>query len=893
MGIRFAMLFVIISLVHFSESCSISDSVDYALDVKPILNKHCLSCHGGVQKKGGWSLLFKEEAFARTESGKLAIIPGDAKNSEMIKRLHASDNEERMPYQKDPLSDKEIKILTDWINQGAKWSDHWAYLPVKKPHLPTGTGAEKGIDYYISKTLKKEGLDFNEEADKTTLNRRLALDITGIPDQRGVNLPLNQWIDTLLQSPRYGEKWASMWLDLARYADTKGYERDDNREIWRYRDWLIKAFNEDLPYDQFITTQLAGDLSDNPSEEDYIATAFHRNTMTNDEGGTDNEEYRTAAVIDRVNTTWEATMGTTFACVQCHSHPYDAFRHEDYYKFMAYFNNTRDEDTYHDYPVIRHLNDSLKQRLSILEKYMDSVEPARKKEIITFIKTLQPSVNSIQSKNFVNAELNDTKFLAMRQNSQAILPQIQLTGVNTLIVQARSRVQKGVWTIRKDNKDGKILAKVTFNTPEKELGRWKNFFITLDTCAGVHDLHFSYYSQELPDLNTEGLYFNWFHFTKEFPGKGSSGYAENRQLFEDLINVNTPVTPIMMDNPETMYRSTHVFERGSWLSKAEEVKPGLPGLFKNKVKYPANRLGMVQWMTSSDNPLVSRTIVNRVWEQIFGFGLVETLEDLGSQALPSPHIELLDYLSYQLMYEYKWSLKKLIKAIVTSRTYQQSSIVSEEKKIADPFNKLFSRGPRIRLTGEQMRDQALYITEMLSDKMYGPPVMPFQPEGVWNAPYSGRKWVISEGEDRYRRALYTFWRRTSPYPSLMTFDGAAREVCVARRIRTNTPLQALVTMNDSVYLDLSGKFALLVMQQHRLQDEQIKFAYQKATGKSITSQQLQILKTLYDQTKQKYNHNPELTRFFDAINKTKRSEYAALMMVCNAILNLDEVIVKS
>ncbi|HMP32234.1 MAG TPA: DUF1549 domain-containing protein, partial [Saprospiraceae bacterium] len=368
--------FIVLILTLWVASCRFVNKVSYASDVKPILNKHCLSCHGGVQKKGGFSLLFQEEALAKCESGRYAIIPGDAKNSEMIKRLHHDDPEERMPYQKEPLSKEEIKILTDWINQGAEWTDHWAYLPLRKPAIPKESNdwITNDIDRYIIQTAKNAGLATMDKADVITLQRRLALDIIGFPFENKQELPLNLLIDTLLDDPKYGEKWTSMWLDLARYADTKGYERDDNREIWRYRDWLIKAINQDLPYDQFIVKQMAGDLLENPTEDDYIATAYHRNTMTNDEGGTDNEEFRTAAVIDRVNTTWEAFMGTTFACVQCHSHPYDAFKHEDYYRFMAFFNNSRDEDTFHDYPVIRHLNDSLMQRLTQLEVYLDEVD---------------------------------------------------------------------------------------------------------------------------------------------------------------------------------------------------------------------------------------------------------------------------------------------------------------------------------------------------------------------------------------------------------------------------------------------------------------------------------------------------------------------------------------
>jgi hypothetical protein len=889
-------IFLFYVLLSLLPSCRFVDKVSYAVDVKPILNKHCLSCHGGVQKKGGFSLLFKNEAFAKGESGKFPIIPGDANNSELIKRLHHSDPEERMPYQKDPLSKKEIQILTDWINQGAEWTDHWAYVPVKLPKIPDVDNAwvKHDLDRFIIKTAQDAGLQPMKKASDSILSRRLALDIIGLPLEKSNDINIETFIDTLLGSPKYGEKWTSMWLDLARYADTKGYERDDNREIWRYRDWLINAINDDLPYDEFIVKQLAGDLQENPEEADYIATAYHRNTMTNDEGGTDNEEFRTAAVMDRVNTTWEAFMGTTFACVQCHSHPYDEFKHEDYYRFMAFFNNTRDEDTFHDYPIIRHLNDSLHQRLSTLETYLDEVDVSRKQDIVHFIKTLQPSVNSIQAVNFVNAELNDTKFLAMRKNSQATLLDIDLSGKNTLILQARAKVKKGTLTIRLNDANGRILSIQTFITPENEFWKWKNYTFPIDSSDGKHNLHLSFDSPELKDLNTEGLFFNWFHFTKEFPGKNHQNYAENKQLFQDLVNVNTPSTPIMLDNPPHMFRPTYIFERGSWLSKGNKVTASIPEIFKKSNQtYADNRLGLAQWMVSNENPLVARTIVNRIWEQLFGVGLVETLEDLGSQALPSPHIPLLDYLSYQLMNEYQWSIKRLIKEIVSSATYQQESYVTNEHLALDQFNNLFARGPRVRLTGEQLRDQALYIAGVLSDKMYGPPVMPYQPEGIWSAPYSGRTWVMSEGEDKYRRAVYTFWKRTSPYPSMITFDGAGREICEARRIRTNTPLQALVTMNDSVYIDLSNQFAILTLTKSKDLKEQIKFAYQRATGKAIKEEQLKILSQLYTNTKAKYAKNNQLLKNVPMHKELDSINISAMAMVCNAILNLDEVIVKS
>ncbi|HEX8060155.1 MAG TPA: DUF1549 domain-containing protein, partial [Cyclobacteriaceae bacterium] len=323
--------------------------VDFNTQVKPIINKKCIACHGGVKRESDFSLLFRQDAMAKAESGKFAIIPGDASTSELIRRINSHDPEERMPYKKDPLTKEEIEILTDWINEGAQWGDHWAYQSVKKQELPPATDWTKNdIDRFIIEKLDDEELKPSPEANKDMLLRRVSLDLIGMPASEKLSKEFlssqdpkayGTLVDSLLASKRFGERWTAVWLDLARYSDTKGYERDYIRSIWRYRDWVIDAFNRDMPYDSFLIEQLAGDLLPNPTDKQYLATAFHRNTMTNDEGGTDNEEFRTAAVIDRVNTTWESLMGTTFSCVQCHSHPYDPFRHEEYYKFMAFFNN--------------------------------------------------------------------------------------------------------------------------------------------------------------------------------------------------------------------------------------------------------------------------------------------------------------------------------------------------------------------------------------------------------------------------------------------------------------------------------------------------------------------------------------------------------------------------
>ena len=353
--------------------------IDFTLQVKPIINKNCITCHGGVRQKGGFSLLFREEALANTKSGKPAIIPGDADNSEIIRRLTLNDPEERMPYKHDPLSKENIDIIRRWINEGAHWGKHWAYVPVTKVEVPElrtffnlipkkSKWAQNAVDNFIEQKLKENNLKPSPQADKHVLLRRVSLDLIGMPAPEHLakkflegnsNHDYTDLVDSLLASPHYGEKWTGMWMDVARYADTKGYEKDEARNMWKYRDWLIHAFNDDKPYDKFITEQIAGDLMPDATDDEFIATVFHRNTMTNDEGGTDNEEFRTSAIIDRVNTTWDGIMGTTFGCVQCHSHPYDPFKHDEYYKFLAFFNNTRDEDTQDDYPLLRQYNDTL------------------------------------------------------------------------------------------------------------------------------------------------------------------------------------------------------------------------------------------------------------------------------------------------------------------------------------------------------------------------------------------------------------------------------------------------------------------------------------------------------------------------------------------------------
>ena len=630
------------------------------------------------------------------------------------------------------------------------------------------------------------------------------------------------------------------------------------------------------------------------TDEQFIATAFHRNTMTNDEGGTDNEEFRTAAVMDRVNTTWQGVLGTTFACVQCHSHPYDPFTHDEYYKFMAYFNDSRDEDTWADYPLLRQYAAPDSSKLASLVSWLTKNGYAQEaKEIYLFLKTWQPAYNSLQMNHFVNCELNDTKWLAMRSPSSARLQNVSLDGKTRLIYRYASYAPGGTWTIHLDRADGPILKKIRLDTTRNK--SWAIDYQDIPATPGIHDLYFTYSNPRLPDPNKNGLQFDWFHFTQPIPGKEEPGYDSANATYWSLLSKDVASIPVMMDNPADMHRTTRVFERGNWLVKGKQVSAATPrSLNPLPAGAPANRLGLAMWLTDKANPLTARTLVNRLWEQLFGTGLVETLEDMGTQGAEPTHRELLDYLSYRFMHEGGWSVKRLLKEMVMSATYRQDSKITGAGG-QDPLNRYYARSTRVRLPAEQIRDQALAISGLLSEKMYGPGVMPWQPEGIWMSPWNGEYWRSSQGEDGYRRALYTFWKRTAPYPSMMSFDGVGREVCTVRRIRTNTPLQALVTLNDSVYLEASRYFAYrMQVQGGKGVAAQISKGYEIALQKKISGPKLQALIKLYDTALEKFRRDKEAT--FEMAGRDEQHnqpETAALVVVANALLNLDEVISKS
>jgi hypothetical protein len=1129
-------------------------AVDYIRQVRPILSRHCLACHGRdeANRKAGLRLDTFEGATATLQSGATAIVPGNPDASDLIFRVTEEDPAVRMPPPKggQPLTPEEVEVLTRWIAEGAKYGEHWAFVPpakVEAPAVADGGWARNPIDGFIAARRAAAGLTASPEADRATLVRRLSLDLRGLPPTPdevagfvGDDRPdaYERLVDRYLADPAYGERWARVWLDLARYADSAGYGSDPLRpNMWRYRDWVIDALNANLPYDRFVVDQIAGDLKPDASLSERMATAFHRNTMTNTEGGTDDEEFRVAAIKDRVDTTGQVFMGLTFGCAKCHSHKYDPISMDEYYSLFAFFNQTADNDQPDESPVIaaptalqRAERARVESQIAELRKQLEVTTPelaaaqaaweaelaapiawrtltpaaleseagatlevdvdgvirasgtSPAQDVYTLTAPLPPgALHALRIETIPDAGLpaggagraSDGNFVLSRvgvevePESAGATPvgrvvRVVLPGADRMLSLAEVQVESGGqnvalggeaaqsstayggearraidgntnghyfdvqstthtetqadpwWQVRlpsavpvdrvtvwnrtdgglEDRLAGArvellddagavvwssdvevprpsatlspsgrrpvkfVRAAADFSqdrfpaesvlraTPSQDTG-WavgprvaeRHELVLLANAPAGRDassrliirLHHKYkdagftlgrfrvsVSSDPGASRRAGLPLDVLAIVDTPAGDRTDAQRERlaahyrsiapalQPLRERIAALETslppePTLPVMQELPAEKRRVTRLLNKGNFLDPGKEVAPGVPAAFGALPDgAPANRLGLALWLVDARNPLTARVAANRAWAQLFGAGLVETEEDFGTQGELPSHPELLDWLAVALR-DGGWDMKGLVRSIVTSATYRQSSRVTAETLAIDPRNRLLARAPRLRLEAELVRDQALALSGLLSRKVGGPSVFPPQPEGLWQAAFNGeRTWTTSPGADRHRRGLYTFWRRTVPYPSMAAFDAPSRELCSVKRVRSNTPLQAFVTLNDPVYVEAAQALGRrIVAEGGATPDEQARFGLRLCLAREPDAAQVGALKALYDSEAAHYRGDPDAARALATEpigplpDGADPAEMAAWTSVANVLLNLDAVLTRN
>lgn len=1161
------LLFGVGALLHAAGLDETTADLDFNRDIRPILSNHCFRCHGPdeAERAGGGAnglRLDVPEGLREDLGGHFAVVPGRPDESELLARVSSDDDSLLMPPPESGtrLTADEIARLRQWIKDGATYSQHWSYVVPQRPSIPELTDPaaqawiKNPIDHFIWQRLRQENLAPQPEADRYALVRRVALDVTGLPptwdevqkfvDDSSADA-YEQMVDRFLAKEAYGEHWARTWLDLARYADSAGYADDPARTIWAYRDYLIRSFNKNMPFDQFTIEQIAGDLLPNPTSDQLTATAFHRNTLTNNEGGTNDEEFRNVAVVDRVNTTYAVWMGTTMACAQCHTHKYDPLTHAEFFQSFAIFNNTEDADRGDESPlhevwmesqlqerqrlqqalaaddaILQQMTPELEQGLRAWEVALPRQPQWRRPTVLSAkseggvsltidnesqtIRSAQgvakdnvdieldltpltndgpTSLTAIQIEtladpalpgggpgwsggNFVLSEVRGTIVPPLANTVVGKYVRVELPGAHRILSLAEvevvsqgqnvatsgtaaqsSTAYEGVAQRAIDgNTDGQYFNSnsVTHTAADSTDPWWE---VTLAQAAplerivlwnrtdggasimgrlngavvrvlndqrelvwegqvddtsqpsiamGVNGSQKVSFATALADFNQDGfnaanLVANPIDLQKGWAVGGAVGrdhqltlvlaepmaivpgsrlklqllqqsphtlhtlgkfriqttadetisqwaaippqiqtivqttandrtaeqleqlatfyrtIAPELEVVRQRVSQNraklgaikpTTTVPIMREVGTDRRRVTRIHNRGNFADLGDEVQPGIPTVFRVGGNAVQDRLGLARWLVSRDNPLTARVTVNRHWEQLFGTGIVATAEEFGSQGDLPTHPELLDWLAVEFM-DRGWDQKHLLKTLLLSATYRQNSKVIRELADFDPQNRLLARGPRFRLSAETIRDQALAVAGLLSPKLFGPPVKPPQPSlGLAAAFGSSTDWQTSSGEDRYRRGIYTTMRRSNPYPSMSTFDAPNREVCTLRRTRTNTPLQALVTLNDPVYIEAAQALGRSMVQQEGTLDDKLSIALSRALVRPVVSDEIQVLKQLYEKATAALEGHPEEARKLatDPLGPIPEGsnvvELAAWTVVANAILNLDEFLMR-
>ena len=1025
-----SLLLLPVERTHATEPLTTPNNFNFKTDIRPILSNRCFACHGPDESKveSGLRLNEFESATSPADSGLRALVPGKVSESELIRRIVSNDESERMPppHFSAKLTDREAELFKTWVASGAKYSKHWSFDQIQTPRVESLvpvdsflTWQNSPIDLLVLKKLRELSWQPTQVADRGTLLRRITLDLTGLPptleqqsafNDKSSSQSYEQLVDELLSSPALGEHWGRKWLDLARYADSAGYADDPQRTIWAYRDWVIQAINGGMPFDQFTIEQLAGDLLPNPTDEQLVATAFHRNTLTNNEGGTNDEEFRNVAIVDRVNTTMAVWMGVTMACAQCHTHKFDPITQTEYFQVFAILNQTKDADRTDESPTLKWFTQEQRRDQEKTQKELSEIELALiapdetlnpeqqtwAAELRTPIhwQTIKPESANAKSKSPISFQDNgiikvdaiadsDTftielpfpgsvavdslSGLQLRSIPDAALPnggaaigdgnfvltnlaatfEIQPSIQIPLLDANADYAQEGFSpsnAIDGDAKSGWAVGG-SVNQPHQlnvsfRMGKLKDLTVANKLTGAVSirlTLKFesSYRRAVLAsfsiglttDVRAEriiGLPTNIAKILSLEPDALSdsdkdtlhsyyvSTIALSRQALRDrrdslrkIISDIKPTTtvPILSELPTDQQRQTHIQIRGNYKVQGDLVSPDVPKAFhpwqhtKLDVPPKMNRLEFARWLMQPDNPLTARVIANRYWETFFGVGIVRTSEEFGSQGdLPS-NPELLDHLASELIRN-GWDTKRFIRNIVTSTAYRQRSSVSPQRFEEDPDNVYVSRGPRFRVTAEQVRDMALASAGLLSQRLYGPPARPPQPSlGLTAAFGSKTDWETSKGEERFRRGIYTLWRRSNPYPSMATFDAPNREVCVLKRDRTNTPLQALVTLNDPVYVEaaqgLARRIVVYDLPTGSL-EERLERVFQLALSRHPNPRESEALTKLYHESRNELSSDNDraIKLATEPIGPLPANadpiELATWTTICNVILNLDE-----
>ncbi len=1007
--------------------------VDFNRTIRPILSGICFKCHGPDHevRKAGLRLDLRESALQKLESGDRAIVPGKPDESELVRRILSTDDSERMPPpgNQHQLTNKDKAALRQWVAEGAEYRQHWSFQKVQRPALPTvkqTTWAKNAIDRFVLARLEAVGLKPSAEADRTTLIRRVTLDLTGLPptpqevdeflaDQRPD--AYERVVDRLMSTSQYAERMTVDWLDAARFADTNGYHIDNGRDMSRWREWVIAAFADNKPYDQFTVEQLAGDLLPNATLSQKIASGFNRNHMINFEGGAIPEEYHMAYIVDRVNTTGTVFMGLTVGCAQCHDHKYDALTQKEYYQLYAFFYNVPenglDGRTGNAVPLVKAPTAEQQKRIDEIQTQAEAIELR--------LASPQPEIDAAQQKwesqaiaqtaavkwttldptemtSAGGATLEKDKDGSIKVTGpnpaketytiQALPKLDQVTGIrlevlpdpslkgngpgrsengNIVLTEARLQIAgasgmplKWLSATADFSQDTFPIANAIDQNPKSgwaifpEVGKPHTailelasplklpletaLIVTLDFQSqfaqhqagrfrtSVTDAANPHGASQLPENIRQIVALDAAARTKDQQAALRTYYranvspearkwqAELTALRDQRAAIDKVVPSAMVMQEMTPARETRLLIRGQYDKKGDTVAAAVPASLPQLPKdAPANRLGLAQWLVSPEHPLMSRVTVNRYWQLVFGSGLVKTSDDFGSQGDVPSHPELLDWLAAEFMQPTdpqpaaKWDVKALLRLMVTSATYRQQSSVTRDLLAKDPENRLLARGTRHRLQVEFIRDQALFVSGLLDKRVGGASVSPYQPAGLWEelmARADGKNWTAQEylqshGPDLYRRTMYTFWKRTCPPPSLMTFDAPDRETCVVRRARTNTPLQALVLLNDPTYVEASRKLAeRILLEGGTTAESRINFAFRTVLSRQPKPPEISVLKNIYTQQLEKFRQNETAAQKLLKVGESPRNEQldvaelATWATISSVLLNLDETVTK-